>query len=27
VLSTNGFEGPDLDMWTYWTERRLAPAK
>jgi uncharacterized damage-inducible protein DinB len=27
VLSTNGFETPDLDMWTYWSERRLAPAR
>jgi hypothetical protein len=23
----NGFETPDLDVWTYWRERRLAPAK
>jgi uncharacterized damage-inducible protein DinB len=27
VLSTNGFESPDLDVWTYWRERRLEPAK
>ena len=27
VLSANGFEVPDLDTWTYWSERRLAPAK
>jgi uncharacterized damage-inducible protein DinB len=26
VLSVNGFESPDLDVWTYWHERRLAPA-
>jgi uncharacterized damage-inducible protein DinB len=23
VLSANGFEAPDLDVWTYWQERRL----
>jgi uncharacterized damage-inducible protein DinB len=22
ILSTNGFESPDLDVWTYWMERR-----
>lgn len=22
VLSTNGFEAPDLDVWSYWMERR-----
>ena len=27
VLSVNGFETPDLDVWSYWLERRLAPAK
>jgi uncharacterized damage-inducible protein DinB len=27
VLSTNGFETPDLDMWTYWSERRLELAQ
>jgi len=27
VLSVNGFETPDLDVWTYWRERRLDPAK
>ena len=24
VLSANGFESPDLDVWEYWRERRLA---
>jgi uncharacterized damage-inducible protein DinB len=24
VLSSNGFESPDLDVWEYWRERRLA---
>jgi uncharacterized damage-inducible protein DinB len=23
VLSTNGYESPDLDVWEYWMERRL----
>ncbi len=23
VLSSNGFESPDLDVWEYWKERRL----
>jgi uncharacterized damage-inducible protein DinB len=23
VLSSNGYESPVLDLWTYWTERRL----
>jgi len=27
VLSVNGYETPDLDVWTYWQERRLALAK
>jgi hypothetical protein len=22
VLSTNGFETPDLDVWAYWMDRR-----
>jgi uncharacterized damage-inducible protein DinB len=22
VLSTNGYESPDLDVWTYWMDRR-----
>ena len=26
VLSTNGFESPDLDVWTYWMDRRMKPA-
>ena len=26
VLSANGFESPDLDVWSYWMERRLAPS-
>jgi uncharacterized damage-inducible protein DinB len=25
VLSSNGFETPDLDVWTYWMDRRAAP--
>ncbi len=24
---SNGFETPDLDVWAYWRERRLAPSK
>ena len=24
VLSSNGFESPDLDVWQYWRERRMA---
>ncbi len=24
ILSANGFESPDLDVWSYWMERRLA---
>ncbi|MGA3058670.1 MAG: DinB family protein [Candidatus Limnocylindrales bacterium] len=24
VLSTNGFESPDLDVWSYWMDRRTA---
>jgi len=27
VLSSNGYECPDLDVWTYWRERRLEPVK
>ena len=26
VLSSNGFEAPDLDVWTYWMDRRADPA-
>jgi hypothetical protein len=26
VLSVNGYAAPDLDVWSYWVERRLAPA-
>jgi uncharacterized damage-inducible protein DinB len=26
VLSANGYESPNLDMWAYWRERRLEPA-
>jgi hypothetical protein len=22
ILTTNGFEGPDLDVWSYWMEKR-----
>jgi uncharacterized damage-inducible protein DinB len=25
VLSANGYETPDLDVWTYWAERRAEP--
>jgi uncharacterized damage-inducible protein DinB len=25
VLSVNGYASPDLDVWSYWVERRLAP--
>jgi uncharacterized damage-inducible protein DinB len=27
VLAVNGFEAPNLDVWTYWAERRLDPTK
>jgi uncharacterized damage-inducible protein DinB len=27
VLSVNGYAAPDLDVWSYWMERRLDPAK
>jgi uncharacterized damage-inducible protein DinB len=27
VLSANGFESPNLDVWQYWRERRLESAK
>ena len=26
VLSVNGYAVPDLDVWSYWAERRLVPA-
>jgi uncharacterized damage-inducible protein DinB len=26
VLTVNGYESPDLDVWTYWTERRAEKA-
>jgi uncharacterized damage-inducible protein DinB len=25
VLSANGFEAPDLDVWAYWRDRRVTP--
>jgi uncharacterized damage-inducible protein DinB len=27
VLSSNGYEVPDLDVWSYWMDRRLDPAR
>ena len=27
VLAVNGFETPDLDVWTYWAERRMVPTE
>jgi uncharacterized damage-inducible protein DinB len=26
VLSVNGYAAPDLDVWSYWAERRLEPS-
>ena len=26
VLSSNDYESPDLDVWTYWMDRRMKPA-